>query len=130
MSKSIDVTYYSTPRHGYLKVSGDDLRDLKISQSFSEFSYFDEDNDVFYLEEDRDASLFSKRCELDNVEIKVTDEDLDAEEEADLIRCHNDALGGDYGYYGELEQNHNGLERFFEDEEDYDEEDEEDEEDE
>ena len=34
------------------------------------------------------------------------------------IRCHNDALGGDVGYFGELEQNHVGLESFFEEEED------------
>ena len=118
MSKSFDVVYISTPRHGYFKVNGDDLREIKISQSFSEYSYFDEDNDVFYLEEDCDAPLFAKRCELDGVELNVTDEDYDSEQEENLIRCHNDALGGDYGYYGELEQNHTGLESFFEDESD------------
>ena len=118
MSKSFDVIYISTPRHGYFKVNGDDLREIKISQSFSEYSFFDEDNDVFYLEEDCDAPLFAKRCELDGVELNVTDEDYDSEQEENLIRCHNDALGGDYGYYGELEQNHIGLESFFEDESD------------
>jgi len=118
MSKTIEVIYHETPRHGYLQVKGDDLRDLKISQSFSEFSYFDEDNDIFYLEEDCDAELFAKRCELDGVELKITDEYLDSEEEEQKIRCHNNAEGGDYGYYGELEQNHTGLENFFRDEED------------
>ena len=128
MSKSFDVVYISTPRHGYFKVNGDDLREVKISQSFSEYSFFDEDNDVFYLEEDCDARLFAKRCELDGVELNITEEDYDSEQEQDVIRCHNDALGGDYGYYGELEQNHTGLESFFEDESDDYEEDEEDEE--
>ena len=118
MSKSFDVVYISTPRHGYFKVNGDDLREIKISQSFSEYSFFDEDNDVFYLEEDCDASLFMKRCELDEIQVNVTEEDIDSEQEETLIRCHNDALGGDYGYYGELEQNHTGLESFFEDESD------------
>jgi hypothetical protein len=118
MSKSFDVVYISTPRHGYFKVNGDDLREIKISQSFSEYSYFDEDNDVFYLEEDCDVSLFMKRCELDGIQVNVTDEDYDSDQEENLIRCHNDALGGDYGYYGELEQNHIGLESFFEDESD------------
>ena len=47
MSKSIEVTYYSTPRHGYFAVKGEDLRDLKISQSFSEYSYYNEDDDIF-----------------------------------------------------------------------------------
>lgn len=118
MSKSFDVVYISTPRHGYFKVNGDDLREVKISQSFSEYSFFDEDNDVFYLEEDCDAPLFAKRCELDGVELNITEEDYDSEQEQYVIRCHNDALGGDYGYYGELEQNHTGLESFFEDESD------------
>ena len=58
MSKTIEVTYYSTPRHGYFKVSGDDARDLNISQSFSEYSYYDGDEDIFYLEEDCDATTF------------------------------------------------------------------------
>lgn len=125
MSKSIEVTYYSTPRHGYFEVSGEVLRDLKISQSFSEYSYYNEEDDVFYLEEDCDASMFAKRCELDEIELVITEEDIDSEEEAEKIRCHNDALGGDVGYFGELEQNHDGLESFFEEEsDDYDDEDE------
>jgi hypothetical protein len=125
--KSIDVVYYSTPRHGYFKVSGEDLRDLKISQSFSEYSYFNEDDDIFFLEEDCDASLFMKRCELDEVKVNITEEDIDSEEEQTLIRCHNDALGGDYGYFGELEQNHTGIEHYFEEDNDDEEEDEEEE---
>lgn len=48
MSKSIDVIYYSTPRHGYIQVNGDDLRDLKISQSLSHYSYYNEDDDIFF----------------------------------------------------------------------------------
>ena len=115
MSKSFDVIYYSTPRHGYFKVNGDDVREVKISQSFSEFSFYDEDNDIFYLEEDCDAPLFAKRCELDGVELNITEADIDSEEEESLIRCHNNAEGGDYGYFGELQQNHTGIECFFED---------------
>lgn len=125
MSESFDVVYISTPRHGYFKVNGDDLREVKISQSFSEYSFFDEDNDIFYLEEDCDAPMFAKRCELDGVKLNISEEDYDSEQEENLIRCHNDALGGDYGYYGELEQNITGLESFFEDESDDCEEDEE-----
>lgn len=125
MSKSINVVYIETPRHGYIKVDGDDVRARNISQSFSEYSYYDEDNDIFYLEEDCDASMFSKRCELDGVTIVETDEYMDSDEEAQNILCHNNAFGGDVGYFGELEQNHVGLESFFEDENDENEEDEE-----
>jgi hypothetical protein len=124
MSKSIDVIYYSTPRHGYIKVDGDDMRDLKISQSLSHYSYYNEDDDIFYLEEDCDASLFMKRCELDGVTVIVTEDDLDTEHEEAIITCHNSAGGGgDWGYFGELEQNHVGLESFFDDEEDEEDED-------
>lgn len=116
MSKVIEVIYYETPRHGYLKVNGDDARAVKISQSFSDYSYYNEDDDIFYLEEDCDASLFAKRCELDGIELKEETEYLDPEEEASLILCHNSAGGGgDIGYFGELEQNHVGLERYFSD---------------
>jgi hypothetical protein len=116
MPKTIEVTYFSTPRHGYFEVKGDDLRDLNISQSFSEYSYYNEDDDIFYLEEDCDASMFAKRCELDSVQLIIKEEDIDSEEEEAKIRCHNNAYGGDTGYFGELEQNHDGLEEFFEDE--------------
>ena len=116
MSKKIDVIYYSTPRHGYFKVDGDDLRGLKISQCMSHYSYYNEDDDIFYLEEDCDASMFMKRCELDGVEVNVTDEDIDSDEEESIIRCHSSAGGGgDWGYFGELEQNTEGLEEFFSD---------------
>jgi hypothetical protein len=116
MSKKIDVIYYSTPRHGYFKVDGDDLRGLKISQCMSHYSFYNEDDDIFYLEEDCDASMFMKRCELDGVEVNVTDEDIDSDEEESIIRCHSSAgSGGDWGYFGELEQNTEGLEEFFSD---------------
>ncbi len=125
MENVVHVVHISTPRHGYLKVEGCEARARKISQSFSEYSYYDEDEDIFYLEEDCDASMFLKRCELDNVSIVIDDEDFDSEEEAEKITCHSCAGdGGDWGYFGELEQNHDGLERFFESEEDEDEEEE------
>jgi hypothetical protein len=117
MSKTIDVIYYSTPRHGYIKVDGDDMRDLKISQCLSDYSYYNEDDDIFYLEEDCDASLFMKRCELDSVTVNVTNDNVDSEMEELIITRHNSAGGGgDYGYFGELEQNLEGLESFFDDE--------------
>lgn len=130
MSKVFKTIFYETPRHGYLKVDGDDVREVKISQSFSGYSYFNEDDDIFYLEEDCDAPMFFKRCELDGIKVEVEEDYLDEDEEGSIIRCHNDAAGGDYGYYGELEQNLDGLEEFFgeDDEEEFDEEDEEDDE--
>ncbi len=128
MSKVFKTTFYETPGHGYLKVSGDDAREVKISQSFSDYSFFNEDDDVFYLEEDCDLPLFLKRCELDGVTVEIDEQYLDEDEEESMIRCHNPAEGGDWGYYGALEQNHVGLESFFETDDDYDYEDEDEEE--
>lgn len=128
MSKVIEVIFYETPGHGYLKVDGDDLRGLKISQSFSEFSFYDEENDIFYLEEDVDARIFCKRCELDGYTIKEDEEYLDVAEENEIIRKHDNAYYGDLGVFGVLEQNLEGLDEFFGDDDEEDEDDEDDEE--
>ena len=115
MSKVFNATYIETPRHGYLKVKGDDVREVNISQSFSEYSFYDGDEDIFFLEEDCDMPMFLKRCELDEVKVEIEDDYLDSEDEANQIRCHETAEGGDYGYFGELKQNTDGLEEFFSD---------------
>jgi hypothetical protein len=115
MGKEFKATYYETPRHGYLAVQGDDAREVQISQSFSGYSYYDEDGDIFYLEEDCDMPMFLKRCELDGVEVITELESLDEDEVDEKIYAHNNAEGGDYGYFGELKQNTEGLNRFFSD---------------
>ena len=115
MGKEFKATYFETPRHGYLAVQGDDAREAKISQSFSGYSYYDEDNDIFYLEEDSDMQMFLKRCELDNVQVVMEEDYLDEDEADEKIYAHNNAEGGDYGYFGELEQNTEGLNKFFSD---------------
>ena len=115
MGKEFKATYFETPRHGYLAVQGDDAREAKISQSFSGYSYYDEDNDIFYLEEDCDMQMFLKRCELDNVQVVMEEDYLDEDEADEKIYAHNNAEGGDYGYFGELEQNTEGLNKFFSD---------------
>lgn len=115
MAKQYTATYFETPRHGYLAVSGEDARDAQLSQSFSGFSYYDEDGDIFYLEEDCDMQMFLKRCELDGVHVVMEDEYLDVDEAEEKIYAHNNAEGGDYGYFGELEQNTEGLDKFFSD---------------
>ena len=92
MSETINVVYIETPRHGYIKVDGDDVRARKVSQSFSGYSYYDEDNDIFYLEEDCDAPMFSKRCELDGVTIVETEDYMDSDEEAEKITTVQQAI--------------------------------------
>jgi hypothetical protein len=50
--------FHRTERHGYLEVTGDELRELEILQAISPFSYKRELEDIFLLEEDEDAPLF------------------------------------------------------------------------
>ena len=122
--EELRLTFYETPRHGYLEVPGEICRKLKISQSFSPFSYYfwqtdDEDpefyNDIFYLEEDIDYPMFSKRCELDNIKLIVDDVYITSSQENDII-LSNHTVGKwycDRGRFGTLEQNVSGLSKYL-----------------
>ena len=49
-------TFYSDPSHGWLEVSKKELQELSILKNVSEYSYINQD--MIYLEEDSDASIF------------------------------------------------------------------------
>lgn len=58
MNKNINLNHYDNESHGYLKISKYDLAVFKIDiQKFSSYSYYNEVNACYYLEEDIDASL-------------------------------------------------------------------------
>ena len=126
--EKLHLTFYETPRHGYLEVSGDICRKLQISQTFSGFShYFFEVNkedpdffqDTFFLEEDIDAQLFFKRCTLDEIEVILTFQYLTANEEDAKILCHSLIADneGDIKRFGILEQRKSDLFHYVGDEE-------------
>jgi hypothetical protein len=126
--EKLHLTFYETPRHGYLEVSGDICRKLKISQRFSVFSHYfsieDEEDpdffeDTFFLEEDIDAQIFFQRCTLDKIEVILTTQYLTAPEENAKILCHGLIADneGDQVKFGKLEQ-HSGLIDLYSDKED------------
>ena len=55
-------TLYSDPMHGWLEVSKKELQELNIIKNVSEYSYINQD--MIYLEEDCDASIFINSYKL------------------------------------------------------------------
>ena len=55
--KKLILTFYDNESHSYIKISKYDLQGLKIDENqFSNFSYYNNENACFYLEEDCDAT--------------------------------------------------------------------------
>ena len=50
--------FYADPSHGWLKVQKAELENLNLSCPISSFSYVSPDGRFYFLEEDRDASIF------------------------------------------------------------------------
>jgi len=50
--------FYSDSSHGWLKVQKSELENLNLSRPISSFSYVSPDGQFYFLEEDRDASIF------------------------------------------------------------------------
>ena len=57
----LKLTYHNDPSHGWLGISGDLLRAIiapkKVSEEVSGYSYYHQQSDMFYLEEDCDATV-------------------------------------------------------------------------
>lgn len=55
--KNIKLNYISTASHGFIKISKYDLQGLNIEpREFSDFSFYNQEDACFYLEEDCDAN--------------------------------------------------------------------------
>jgi len=48
--------FYIDPRHGWIKVKKEELKELGVENKITDYSY--ERGEFVYLEEDRDASIF------------------------------------------------------------------------
>lgn len=71
------LTFFSDPRHGWLRVPKSLLKKVGVEDQITPYSY--ESKTYAYLEEDKDAGTFMKACDekgikLDIVE-KVTNDD-------------------------------------------------------
>ena len=69
-TQTISLHSYSDPGHGWLKVPIKLLEQLQIADQISQYSYVR--GEFAYLEEDGDASLFSKAIEDAGITIKQT----------------------------------------------------------
>ncbi len=58
--KSLSLIFYSDPRHGWLEVELNTIKELGISKNISHCSY--QNNKYAYLEEDLDANIFLDAC--------------------------------------------------------------------
>lgn len=57
--KNITLNYISTASHGFIKISKYDLQALnllRLPREFSDFSFYNQEDACFYLEEDCDAN--------------------------------------------------------------------------
>jgi spore maturation protein CgeB len=59
--KILNLTFISTSSHGYLKIDKQTFKQFNLNGSeFSQCSYYQPNNNCFYLEEDCDAPKFIK----------------------------------------------------------------------
>jgi hypothetical protein len=60
MTKELNLTFITDPGHGWLAVPLSLVEELGIKDIITNCSYFDDRNNICYLEEDCDASVFVK----------------------------------------------------------------------
>ncbi|MFM6944990.1 MAG: hypothetical protein ACKOXV_06920 [Bacteroidota bacterium] len=130
MSEVKSFTVYDDGGHCYCAVPLEYLRELRISNLISTYSYINHNAGVVYLEEDRDMGVFCERMKADGIEFTLNEEFV---EEIDYIdddgdECTMRWIHQFHTYEGdedcEDEQNIEGLpDWLIDDEEDFEDED-------
>jgi hypothetical protein len=130
MSEVKTFTVYDDGGHCYCAVPLEYLRELRISNLISPYSYINHNAGVVYLEEDRDMGVFCERMKADGIEFTLNEEFV---EEVDYIdddgdECTMRWIHQFHTYEGdedcEDEQNIEGLpDWLIDDEEDFEDED-------
>lgn len=130
MSEVKSFTVYDDGGHCYCAVPLEYLRELRISNLISTYSYINHNAGVVYLEEDRDMGVFCERMKADGIEFTLNEEFV---EEVDYIdddgdECTMRWIHQFHTYEGdedcEDEQNIEGLpDWLIDDEEDFEDED-------
>ena len=70
--KILNLTFIETESHGYLKIDQQTFNQFKLNGSeFSQYSYYQPNNNHFYLEEDCDAPKFMKIAESNGYKINL-----------------------------------------------------------
>tara|TARA_R100001163_G_scaffold33968_1_gene26291 strand:- start:25331 stop:25630 length:300 start_codon:yes stop_codon:yes gene_type:complete len=74
----IKLNYISTSSHGFIKISKYDLQAFKIEPNqFSDFSFFNQEEACFYLEEDCDANKLTALIKDKGIEIAFNESSED-----------------------------------------------------
>ena len=60
--EQLHLTFYETPKHGYLRVPGEICRKLNISQSFGPFSYY------FFETDEEDPDSFCQKSSQEEIQ--------------------------------------------------------------
>ena len=93
--KPIKLEFFSTPRHGYMKISKYDLEGLniKVKDVASDFSYYCKDNGCFYLEEDCDTIKLLNILKSKNIDFEITETHVDRLDSVPcLLGCYSKYL--------------------------------------
>jgi len=71
MTKQITLKYIDNQSHGYIQISKYDLDglDIDIKDIGSQYSFYNENNACYYLEEDNDANKLHTQLRLKGYEI-------------------------------------------------------------
>ena len=85
------LTYHQDPEHGWIEVPAELIDRLGILNDISGYSYYSHDRQVYYLEEDADASLLIKTLKFNGYEYVLRDKMYDGR--APCTRCSR--VGGD-----------------------------------
>ena len=76
--KILNLTFISTASHGYLKVDKQTFKQLGLDESqFSEYSYYEPNNNCFYFEEDCDSQEFIKIVKDKGYKVNVNEISID-----------------------------------------------------
>lgn len=71
----ITLTHHSDPSHGWIEVSYALVAQLGIRERITSYSYYSQAKQVFYLEEDCDATTLIKAMEAQGIEYKIESKD-------------------------------------------------------
>jgi hypothetical protein len=66
----MEFKYYQDPGHGWVEVSADLLKKHNIVDKISQFSYYDDDSKMAYLEEDCDVDVLCQALKKAGIQYK------------------------------------------------------------
>lgn len=121
MSDTVNkFTVYDDGGHCYCAVPLEFLRELRISNLISGYSYIDHNEGMVYIEEDCDMAILCERMKLDGVRFEFEEEYVEPDEDSDFSRWVYQFSSYEGDDDCEEDQNTTGLEQWLGSDEDED----------